>query len=86
MVDLEQKLDELMTLLAEECGELTQACMKVQRHGLDERRKTALIEEVGDVQCLIDLLITHDVLTFDQCYLRVDVKNDKLREWSTLYD
>ena len=51
MVDLEQKLDELMTLLAEECGELTQACMKVQRHGLDERRKTALIEEGGDVLC-----------------------------------
>ena len=86
MVDLEQKLDELMTLLAEECGELTQACMKVQRHGLDERRKTALIEEVGDVQCLIDLLIAHDVMTFDQIYGRVDVKRGKLQQWSNLYD
>ena len=86
MVDLEKHIDELMVLLAEECGELTQSCMKIKRHGLEPHRITALIEEVGDVQCLIDLLITHDVLTFDQCYLRVDVKNAKLREWSTLYD
>lgn len=86
MVDLEKHIDELMVLLAEECGELTQSCMKIKRHGLEPHRITALIEEVGDVQCLIDLLITHDVMTFDQIYERVDVKREKLQQWSNLYD
>lgn len=86
MGGIEQHIEELMILLAEECGELTQACMKIKRHGLEPSRVTALIEEVGDVQCLIDLLISHEIITFEEIYSRVDVKTAKLREWSSLYD
>ncbi len=86
MVRLEQHHDELMTLMAEECGELVQACMKIQRHGLDPQRVTALIEEVGDVQCLIDLMQVHNVMTFEEVDERIEVKKAKLKQWSSLYD
>jgi|TARA_B110001454_G_scaffold5483_1_gene5129 NTP pyrophosphatase (non-canonical NTP hydrolase) len=86
MVNLEQKLTELMILTAEECGELTQACMKIIRHGLEPHRVAALIEEVGDVQCLIDLMQVHDVMTFEEVDERIAVKKAKLEQWSSLYD
>lgn len=86
MGNLEQKLTELMILTAEECGELTQACMKIVRHGLEPHRVAALIEEVGDVQCLIDLMQVHDVMTFEEVDERIAVKKAKLEQWSSLYD
>jgi NTP pyrophosphatase (non-canonical NTP hydrolase) len=86
MVKLEQHHDELMTLMAEECGELVQACMKIQRHGLDPQRVAALIEEVGDVQCLIDLMQVHNVMTYEEVDERIEVKKAKLKQWSSLYD
>jgi NTP pyrophosphatase (non-canonical NTP hydrolase) len=86
MVNLEQKLTELMILTAEECGELTQACMKIIRHGLEPHRVAALIEEVGDVQCLINLMQVHDVMTFEEVDERIAVKKAKLEQWSSLYD
>ena len=86
MVNLEQKLTELMILTAEECGELTQACMKIIRHGLEPHRVAALIEEVGDVQCLIDLMQVHEVMTFEEVDERIAVKKAKLEQWSSLYD
>ena len=41
----------------EECGELTQACSKVLRHGTDDPKYiNNLIEEMGDVQAMIRIL------------------------------
>ena len=84
LTQLDVKTEELMVLLAEECGELVQACMKIKRHGLEPHRVTALIEEVGDVQCLIDLLIIHEVMSFGDIDERLAVKRDKLKQWSNL--
>ena len=42
----------------EECGELTQACSK-QLRGSPSAQKL-LLEEVGDVQCIINLIIKMD--------------------------
>ena len=39
---------QLFVITMEECGELTQACSKVLRHGL-EAKQDLLIEEMGDV-------------------------------------
>ena len=56
------KLQELMVLTMEECGELTQRCSKIIRkfetlEEVTEEQRVLLLEEVGDVQCLIDLMI-----------------------------
>ena len=86
MGKLDRKTRELMTLTSEECGELVQACMKIARYGLEKHRVAALLEEVGDVQCLIDLLVKHDIVSEKDIKRRVKFKHKKLKRWSTLYD
>lgn len=77
-------VNEVMIMAAEESGELVQRCMKVLRRGITEKSKNDLLEEVGDVQCMIDLMIENDILTKEEIYARVEVKRDKLRQWSSL--
>ena len=52
------KFEQLMVLTMEECGELTQACSK-QMRGSPSAQKL-LLEEVGDVQCMINLIIKNN--------------------------
>tara|TARA_B110000908_G_scaffold172287_1_gene238813 strand:- start:3728 stop:4021 length:294 start_codon:yes stop_codon:yes gene_type:complete len=82
-------LQQLMAITAEECGELTQVCMKYLRRyenidQVEEKWKQKLLEEVGDVYCMIDLLIDHGLVSEDEIYQRSQVKREKLKTWSTL--
>ena len=63
-----------LLLAIEECGELTRACSKVIRHGLDEKRKEQLIEEAGDVVATLYLLETHNMFTVDEVLERAKEK------------
>ena len=47
--------DELMVITMEECGELIQACSKAMR--TREYSSQQLTEEVGDVMCMVGLLL-----------------------------
>ena len=83
------KLQELMVLTMEECGELTQRCSKIIRkfetlEEVTEEQRVLLLEEVGDVQCLIDLMIDCGLLTKAEIDARIDTKRDKLKTWSEL--
>ena len=49
------KLQELLTITMEECGELIQQCSKSIRCD-DYHDNKKLTEEVGDVMCMIELL------------------------------
>lgn len=75
---------ELMAITAEECGELTQACMKVVRWGINEDKRKMLTEEAGDVACMIDLLIEHGYITQEELNARKEVKRNKLKIYSNL--
>jgi NTP pyrophosphatase (non-canonical NTP hydrolase) len=82
-------LQQLMAITAEECGELTQVCMKYLRKydridQIESKYKQKLLEEVGDVYCMIDLLIDHGLVTEDEIYARSQVKRETLKIWSTL--
>ena len=48
------KLEELMVITMEECGELTQECSKAIR--CQEFKKDSLKEELSDVMCMFILL------------------------------
>jgi hypothetical protein len=83
------KLQELMVLTMEECGELTQRCSKIIRkfetlEEVTEEQRVLLLEEVGDVQCLIDLMIDCGLLTKAEIDARIYTKRDKLKIWSKL--
>lgn len=82
---MKNKTEELLVITAEECGELTQACSKILRHGIDDGLKRKLLEEVGDLQCMIDLLIEHDILSPTDIEQRKFVKRDKLKKYSNIW-
>ena len=80
-------IQELMVITMEEAGELTQVCSKVLRRAkIDEEYQIKLVEELGDLQCMINLMIKHKVVTWDQIQARVKVKHEKLKKWSNLID
>ena len=58
-----QERIELLAIMAEECGELTQECMKIIRFGQDNENLT---KEAGDVMCMIQLLIEKDLVNQKQ--------------------
>jgi len=85
------KLQELMVLTMEECGELTQRCSKIIRkfetlEEVTEPQRVKLLEEVGDVQCLINLMVECGLLTNDEIDARIASKRNKLKTWSELVE
>ena len=82
---MEDKLQELLTITMEECGELVQACSKAIRCD-DYHDNKKLLEEVGDVYCMIELLHEYDLISWDDVEKRVKVKQEKLKKWSKLYE
>lgn len=83
---------QLMAITAEECGELTQVCMKIMRKydsldkAAEDKYIDLLIEEAGDVMCMLELLIEHGVVTNKDIVDRIEVKREKLKLWSDLVD
>jgi NTP pyrophosphatase (non-canonical NTP hydrolase) len=81
---------QLMAITAEECGELTQVCMKIMRKydsldkAQDDKYVSLLVEEAGDVLCMLELMSEHGLFDWEQIYQRADVKLEKLKLWSTL--
>lgn len=78
-----------MVISAEECGELTQVCMKYMRRfdsveQVTSEQHAKLVEEAGDVLCMIKLMVEHDLLTNEELGRRVNEKRAKLSKWSSL--
>ena len=84
-------LQQLMTITMEECGELTQRCSKIMRKyesvdQVENNQKVPLVEELGDVYCMIDLMVKYGLTDWDELKDRAIVKTNKLKRWSTLID
>ena len=75
-----------LMLTMEECGELTQACSKVIRRNGDKKSINDLIDEAGDVLCMIELLVSLGYLRHIDLDERKKFKKLKLKSWSQLYD
>lgn len=78
-----------MVISAEECGELTQVCMKYMRRYTEFEDVTKdmhakLVEEAGDVLCMLELMIEHNLLTKEELNARIVEKRVKLGKWSNL--
>ena len=80
---MDNKLQELLTITMEECGELIQACSKAIR--CDQYYDNDnLLEEIGDVQCMIELIHEYDLVSWEDVNVRMKVKKEKLKQWSDL--
>ena len=81
------KIDELLVITMEECGELTQACSKVIRtKALQEKFTNNLKDEIGDVAAMIELLKEFNLVSQAEIDQRIAVKKKKLEQWSTLFE
>ena len=67
----------------EECGELIEACSKTIRceDYVDDEK---MIEEVGDVLLMIDLIIDRGLVRREDLDARKKIKLEKLKKWSNL--
>ena len=84
-------LQQLMTITMEECGELTQRCSKIMRKYetldlIEEAQRVKLVEELGDVFCMMELMVDHNITDWIELQERADVKLEKLKKWSTLVE
>ena len=83
---INKKLDyetELLVITMEECGEMIEACSKAIREE-SYKDNDRLIEEVGDVLCMIELMKNHGMLSSRDLNNRVQLKKMKLLKWSNL--
>ena len=83
---INKKLDyntELMLITMEECGELIEACSKTIRCE-DYVNHPKMIEDVGDVLLLIQIIIDRGLVKQTDIDARKKVKIEKLKKWSNL--
>ena len=74
---------QLMVITMEECGELIQECSKnLRRAEIFDRENFK--NELGDVMCMIELLVEWDVISWAEIEERVKIKRNKLSKWSEL--
>ena len=82
--------DELLEILAEECCEIGVEKSKIFRFGIDEeswhvRGKThreCLAQELGDISCMIELLIESDIgITYNDIHEAKERKLKKIGKW-----
>ena len=81
---MESKLQELLTITMEECGELIQACSKSIR--CNDYHNDTLKEEIGDVNYIIELMHQYDLISLKDLVDRGKIKEEKLKKWSSLIE
>ena len=78
------RIEELMTILMEECAEVTQAASKVIRLG-DQENIKALEKEIGDLQCMLDMVHEEDLISWTAVEQYSECKRIKLHTYSNLF-
>ena len=77
-----KKIEELMVITMEECGELIQECSKSLRMNQFDREE--LKTEIADVMCMIELMVKNNVVTQQEITDGIDRKKQRLSQWSNL--
>lgn len=80
-------VNQLAYVTAEECAELTQVCMKIVRFGMNDEYKDKrqwLVEEAGDVYCMLQLMIKNGLVTQEELEQRAKQKTGKLKTYTPI--
>jgi NTP pyrophosphatase (non-canonical NTP hydrolase) len=91
--NMNEKQKEIMLIAQEECAEVVQAISKCFRFGFNEKHPSEIFtnqqrleEEVGDLLCMIDLMVEKNIINgvaIDTASLK---KKEKLKTWSNIFD
>lgn len=79
------KIPEILDLLQEECGEVIVAVSKWRRFR-EEHNRDNLVQELGDVRLLIELLRAHCFVSEKELHDASAIKAQKLSQFSTVYE
>lgn len=84
---MNNKQNEILLILQEECAEVIQAISKVKRFGL-ENNIEQLEQEVADVLCMINLAYAHGIIddNEERVRARIIVKEERLKKFSSIYE
>lgn len=89
---MQKKTNEILDILQEECAELIQIISKCKRFGIDTIHLKAnipnrqrLVEEIGDVICMLELLEEHNLIDPEQVKEAKLAKREKLKVWSSIF-
>lgn len=87
---MQNKASEILLIAQEECAEVTQAVSKVFRFGMDAEHngrtnKERLTEEVGDLMCMIELMVETNLIDSVEMLQAAVNKRKKLETWSTIF-
>ena len=77
-------MKEILTILQEECAEVIQIASKIHRFGHHPDNMKRLAEELGDLQCMIDLCVEHDLVDATKLQIYSQEKRQKLKMWSNI--
>tara|TARA_B100001079_G_C16281137_1_gene456563 strand:+ start:165 stop:449 length:285 start_codon:yes stop_codon:yes gene_type:complete len=81
------QMDECLVILAEECAEVIQAVSKTMRFPEDDNKNRSRLEkELGDLQCMIDLTCKHLDIDPADVVMWSNMKAEKLKKWSNLME
>lgn len=88
-----QKVQEILDILQEECAEVIQSISKCRRFGMENQylkgegtQREQLVQELGDVSLLIELLQAHQLFTEKELREAMKAKAKKLAAWSNIYN
>jgi NTP pyrophosphatase (non-canonical NTP hydrolase) len=86
-----KNVHEIMLITQEECAEVTQAISKIFRFGFSSKHPVtgksnleSLEEEIGDLLCMIDLLLGEHVIDGGNVMQAKVRKSEKLNTWSNI--
>lgn len=88
---MNDKEKEILLILQEECAEVTQAVSKCFRFGYDsvhenKNNRQHLEDEIGDLQCMISLLIENGIVKEENIQKAELKKFNKLQTWSNIFN
>jgi NTP pyrophosphatase (non-canonical NTP hydrolase) len=87
---MEKRNNEIMAIAQEECAEVIQAISKIFRFGFDSSHngvtnREHLEFELGDLQCMIDLMTETGLADHQKILEAAEVKREKLKIWSNIF-
>ena len=90
---MDNKVNEILHILQEECAEVTQAISKCFRFGLNNAKPGKpltnvehLEGEIGDLLAMVDLLKYYNVVSEEGLNTAKQAKIEKLKMWSNIYE
>jgi len=84
LTERDPELAEILTILSEECAELSVECSKIIRFGVSGHSKDRLGGEASDIIALLVILYDRGILDIESLDHGVAAKLDKLRDWSSI--